>query len=86
MPRLLIPLLLTLSVGCSPAGRPPEVTRQAPPTAGDALVQPPPEASPATAKAGPVPTPALVLIGLAVGAALVVALISNAAMMPDTAP
>ena len=91
MRRLLILLLLTFvlaTVGCSPGGRPPEIARQTQPAAGETVVQAevPAEAPSAAARGGSAPAPALVLIGLAVGAALMVALISNTAMMPDTAP
>ena len=91
MRRFLILLLLTLvlaTVGCSPGRRPPEIARQTQPAAGETAVQTeaPAEAPPAAARGGSVPAPALVIIGLAVGAALMVALVSNTAMMPDTAP
>lgn len=91
MRRFLILLLLTLvlaTVGCSPAGGPPEIAQQTQRAAGESVVQAevPAEAPPAAERGGSVPAPALVLIGLAVGAVLMVALVSNTAMMPDTAP
>lgn len=91
MRRFLILLILTLvlaTVGCSPGGRPPGIARQMQPAAGETVVQAeaPAEAPPAAARNGSMPAPALVLIGLAVGAALMIALVSNTAMMPDTAP
>jgi hypothetical protein len=89
MRRFLILLLLTLTAtaGCSPGERLPEIARQTQPTAqGTVEAEVPADAPPAAKTGGSAPAPALVLIGLAVGAALMIALVSNTTMMPDTAP
>jgi hypothetical protein len=75
MRRILI-VMLVLVTGCTAA-----VQEPAP-----ALHATPDSTPPATHRGSQPPAPALVLIGLAVGAALMIALISNTAMMPDTAP
>ena len=78
MRRALILTLVLVAAGCAPAMEDPgRATRssQGSPT--------PPAAERGRSKPS---TPVVVLIGVAIGAALMIALISNSAMMPDTAP
>ena len=76
MRRGLILTLVLVATGCTPAVQAPV----------PALHATPDSPTPAAERASQPPAPALVLIGLAVGAVLMIALISNTAMMPDTAP
>lgn len=82
-------LLLVFAIACcAPSGRSTETARQGETAAGETSAQAaaPAEEAQAATTGGSVPAPVLVLIGVAIGAALVIAMISNAAVMPDTAP
>lgn len=82
MLRMRMLAILVVVTACTPAAHEPGPALPAP--AGDVT----PEASPDAGETGgsAPPTPALVLIGVAVGIGLMVALLSNTTMMPDTAP